>query len=78
MAGVQDNPRFGLQGWSFEWDGVQEVYTFGDQAPWLPFGSRCLGVPIPQSAQGGNLKIGDRCARISSVEEYEGRDRWIA
>jgi len=27
---VQDNPRFGLQGWNFEWDGQQEKYTFGD------------------------------------------------
>merc|ERR1711879_671016 len=29
MAGVQDNPRFGLQGWQDEWDGKQEQYTLG-------------------------------------------------
>jgi len=30
MAGGQDNPRFGLDGWHLEWDGKQEAYTFGD------------------------------------------------
>jgi len=30
MAGVQDNPLFGLDGWHLEWDGEQEAYTFGD------------------------------------------------
>merc|ERR1712165_195256 len=29
MAGVQDNPHFGLQGWQHEWDGTQDKYTFG-------------------------------------------------
>jgi len=30
MAGVADNPRFGLQGWQVKWDGKQEEYTFGE------------------------------------------------
>lgn len=30
MAGVQDNPRFGVQGWQKPFDGKQEPYKFGD------------------------------------------------
>ena len=27
IAGVQDNPRFGLQGWQDAWDQEQDVYA---------------------------------------------------
>ena len=30
ISGHKDNPRFGLQDWQDEWDGVQEKYNFGD------------------------------------------------
>ena len=31
MMGVQDNERFGLQGWIEEWDGAQDPYKFGQE-----------------------------------------------
>ena len=31
MTGVQDNERFGLQGWIEEWDGAQDPYKFGQE-----------------------------------------------
>jgi len=29
MAGFNDNPRFGLNGWQKNWDGTQDKYVFG-------------------------------------------------
>ena len=31
MMGVQDNERFGLQGWIEKWDGAQDPYKFGQE-----------------------------------------------
>jgi len=33
MSGVLDNPRFGLNDWHQEWNGVQEKYKFGMHLP---------------------------------------------
>lgn len=30
IESFQDNPRFGLNGWQKDWDGVQDEYKFGD------------------------------------------------
>lgn len=29
IAGRQDNPRFGAQGWQHKWDGEQDDYAYG-------------------------------------------------